>query len=67
MLMKLVTLGSMYLFHSLIKALWACLLYCVWQNKYLKDTLHSALRREKMAETEIRSLKAEIEHLNRLV
>ncbi|XP_057810222.1 LOW QUALITY PROTEIN: kinesin-like protein KIN-12E [Salvia miltiorrhiza] len=36
------------------------------KNKYLKATLHSALRREKLAETEIRSLKVEIEHLNRL-
>lgn len=40
---------------------------CVWQNKYLKATLHGALRREKLAETEVRSLKAEIEHLNQLV
>ncbi|KAG6428260.1 hypothetical protein SASPL_112511 [Salvia splendens] len=36
------------------------------KNKYLKANLHSALRREKLAETEIRNLKVEIEHLNRL-
>ncbi|KAH6808567.1 phragmoplast orienting kinesin 1 [Perilla frutescens var. frutescens] len=38
----------------------------ITKNKYLKDSLHGALRREKLAETEVRSLKAEIEHLNRL-
>ncbi|KAL1548256.1 kinesin-like protein KIN-12E isoform X4 [Salvia divinorum] len=36
------------------------------KNKYLKANLHSALRREKLAETEIRNLKVEIERLNRL-
>lgn len=36
------------------------------KNKYLKATLHGALRREKLAETEVRSLEAKIEHLNRL-
>ncbi|XP_042050674.1 kinesin-like protein KIN-12E isoform X3 [Salvia splendens] len=36
------------------------------KNKYLKANLHSALRREKLAEAEIRNLKVDIEHLNRL-
>ncbi|KAK4493424.1 hypothetical protein RD792_017674 [Penstemon davidsonii] len=38
----------------------------VVKTKYLKATLCGALRREKLAETEVRRLKAEIEHLNRL-
>ncbi|XP_058076722.1 kinesin-like protein KIN-12F isoform X2 [Magnolia sinica] len=35
--------------------------------KYLESTLAGALRREKIAETTIRRLEAEIEHMNRLV
>ncbi|KAI3469226.1 hypothetical protein Pfo_025889 [Paulownia fortunei] len=34
------------------------------KKKYFKTTLRGALRREKLAETEVRILKAEIEHLN---
>ncbi|KAL0414872.1 UNVERIFIED_CONTAM: Kinesin-like protein KIN-12C [Sesamum radiatum] len=36
------------------------------ENTYWKATLRGALRREKLAEAEVRSLKAEIEHLNSL-
>ncbi|KAL3812228.1 hypothetical protein ACJIZ3_013496 [Penstemon smallii] len=38
----------------------------VVETKYLKATLCGALRREKLADTEVRRLKAEIEHLNHL-
>lgn len=65
--MKLVNSESIKLFYLLLKAVHGCLLKCVWQNKYLKATLDGAIRREKLAEREVRSLKAEIEHLNRLV
>ncbi|KAL0457547.1 UNVERIFIED_CONTAM: Kinesin-like protein KIN-12C [Sesamum latifolium] len=36
------------------------------EDTYLKATLRGALRREKLAEAEVRGLKAEIEHLNSL-
>ncbi|KAL0308069.1 UNVERIFIED_CONTAM: Kinesin-like protein KIN-12C [Sesamum angustifolium] len=36
------------------------------ENAHLKATLRGALRREKLAEAEVRGLKAEIEHLNSL-
>lgn len=58
---------SINFFLLLLKAVHASLLNSVWQNKYVKATLHGAIRREKLAEREVRSLKAEIEHLNRLV
>ncbi|KAL8481206.1 hypothetical protein ACS0TY_027650 [Phlomoides rotata] len=37
------------------------------KKKYIKANLDGALRRERFAETEIKRLKADIEHLNRLV
>lgn len=39
----------------------------IWQIKCMKAALVSALRREKMAETTIQNLKAEIDHRNCLV
>lgn len=64
-IMKVIFQMTLFLF--MLTAVWICQLIYLWQKKCCKDTLRGALRREQLAETEVRRLRQEIEHLKCLV